>query len=149
MPPAVGLDLEQITRLRLAIARVSRRLRTVAAGPGMTSTQLSVLAAVVRDGPVRLANLATAEGVNPTMLSRIVAQLDGDGLLRRTLDPDDARIAVVNATAAGRRRHETIRQQRTEALAEVVAGLDPRHVRALTDAIPALDELGAHSRTKA
>lgn len=142
MPTVTDLDLEQVARLRLAVARVSRRLRTVPAGQGMTSTQLSVLAAVVRHGPMKLGDLATAEDVNPTMLSRIVAKLDGDGLLSRTSDPDDARVAVVSVTAAGRRRHEKIRHQRTEALAAVLTDLDPDHVRALSAAVPALEALG-------
>ncbi|HEX7354982.1 MAG TPA: MarR family transcriptional regulator [Mycobacteriales bacterium] len=142
MPTATALDLDQVARLRLAVARVSRRLRTVPAGQGMTSTQLSVLSAVVREGPVKLADLAAAEDVNPTMLSRIVAKLDADGLLTRAADPDDARVVVVNATAAGRRRHDRIRQQRTEALAAVLVDLDDEHVRALSAAIPALEELG-------
>lgn len=142
MPTATALDLDQVARLRLAVARVSRRLRTVPAGQGMTSTQLSVLSAVVREGPVKLADLAAAEDVNPTMLSRIVAKLDADGLLTRAADPDDARVVVVNATAAGRRRHDRIRQQRTEALAAVLVDLDDEHVRALSAAVPALEELG-------
>jgi DNA-binding MarR family transcriptional regulator len=148
MPTATDLDLEQVARLRLAVARVSRRLRTVPAGQGMTSTQLSVLAAVVRDGPVKLGDLATTEDVNPTMLSRIVAKLDSDGLLSRTSDLDDARVAVVCATAAGRKRHQKIRHQRTEALAAVLVDLDPDHVRALSAAVPALEELGSALRDR-
>lgn len=143
MPTATDLDLEQVARLRHAVARVSRRLRSVPAGQGMTSTQLSVLGAVVRDGPVKLADLAAAEDVNPTMLSRIVAKLEGNGLLTRSPDPDDARVVVVHPTASGRRRHERIRQQRTEALAAVLVDLDPRHMHALSAAVPALEELGA------
>ncbi len=141
MPVTTSLDLDEVARLRLAVARVSRRLRSVPAGHGMTPTQLSVLGAVVRGGSVRLADLAAGEGVNPTMLSRIVAKLDTEGLLRREADPDDARVAVITVTAAGRRRHERIRQERTEALATVLEGLHARHLRALTDAVPALEEL--------
>lgn len=148
MPTATDLDLEQVARLRVAVARVSRRLRTVPAGQGMTSTQLSVLAAVVRVGPVKLADLAAAEDVNPTMLSRIVAKLDGDGLLTRAADPADARVVVVSATAAGRRRHERIRQQRTDALAAVLVDLDAGHVRALSAAVPALEALGGALRER-
>lgn len=141
MPTSTQLDREQVARLRLAVARVSRRLRSVPSGQGMTSTQLSVLAAVVRDGPIKLADLAAAEDVNPTMLSRIVAKLDADGLLVRTPDLDDARVAVVQSTAAGRRRHQRIRDERTEALTRVLADLDPRLVDRLTAAVPALEEL--------
>ena len=138
----LDLDLEQVARLRLAVARVARRLRSVPAGHGLTPTSLSVLAAVVRGGPVRLADLAASEGLNPTMLSRIVAKLDADGLLRRTTDAAAARAAIVTATAAGRRRHERIRHERTAALGAVLADLDRSHVRALVDAIPALEALG-------
>lgn len=143
MPTSTQLDREQVARLRLAVARVSRRLRSVPSGQGMTSTQLSVLAAVVRGGPVRLADLAAAEDVNPTMLSRIVAKLDADGLLTRTPDPDDARVAVVEATGAGRRRNQRIRDERTQALTRVLAELDPRLVERLTAAVPALEALAS------
>ena len=138
-----GIDLDETTRLRLAIARVSRRLRTVPAGQGMTPTQLSVLAATVRQGSARISELATTEAINPTMLSRIVSKLEAEGLVRRETDPDDARAVSVVATPAGRRRHERIRTERTQALAEVLERLEPHHARALNAAIPAIEELAA------
>jgi DNA-binding MarR family transcriptional regulator len=141
MAVATGIDAAEVTRLRLAFARVSRRLRSVPAGQGLTPTQLSVLAAVVRAGSVRLSELAVGEDLNPTMLSRTVAKLDADGLLTRSPDAVDARAVVVAVTAAGRRRHERIRVERTQALAAVLDTLDPSHVRALVAAIPAIEEL--------
>lgn len=141
MSVATELAAEEVTRLRLAIARVSRRLRSVPAGQGLTPTQLSVLAATVRAGRIKLAELAAAEDVNPTMLSRIVTKLEGDGLLTRDSDPEDARAVVVSATAAGRRRYERIRTQRDQALADVLATLEAAHVRALVTAIPAVEGL--------
>ncbi len=136
-------DVEAVARLRIALARVSRRLRSVPAGQGLTPTQLSVLAAVVRGGTVRLSELAASEDVNPTMLSRVVAKLEADGLLTRTPDGADARAVVVTASTAGRRRHERIRAERTQAVIGVLAGLDADHVRALLAAIPALEELAS------
>src|ERR1700733_9716759 len=85
------LDTEVVEGLRLALARISRRIDRQVAGEGLTRTQLSVLAAVAVHGPLGLGELAEFEGVNPTMLSRIVARLEQDGLIRRQVDPDDRR----------------------------------------------------------
>src|ERR1700684_3339628 len=82
-------------RLRAAIGRLSRRLRPTLAGSGLTPSQTSVLFTVVRAGPVRLSALADIESLNPTMLSRISAQLCEAGLMRRSADPGDRRSAFV------------------------------------------------------
>src|SRR5436305_1965396 len=78
-------------RLRTAIGRLSRSLRTTAAGKaaGLTPTGISLLLNVDRKGPMRLSELAAAEGINPTMLSRIVGDLVGQGLLERSSDEGD------------------------------------------------------------
>jgi len=51
------------------------------AGSGLTPSQTSVLFTIVRFGPLRLSDLAEIESLNPTMLSRITAQLCEDGLI--------------------------------------------------------------------
>src|SRR5947209_14575939 len=99
-PAAPALDLDTAARLRVAIGRLSRRLRTTAAGSaaGLTPTKISVLLTVVRDGPIRLSALAESESLNPTMLSRVIAHLVDAGLLARTSDDGDRRAAWVEAT---------------------------------------------------
>ena len=59
-PVATALDIDTASRLRVAIGRLSRRLRTTAAGSaaGLTPTRISVLLTVVRQGPIRLSELA-------------------------------------------------------------------------------------------
>jgi hypothetical protein len=54
------LDIDTATRLRVAIGRLSRRLRVTAAGSeaGLTPTRISVLLSVDRHGPMRIAELA-------------------------------------------------------------------------------------------
>ena len=100
---APALDIETAARLRTAIGRLSRRLRTTAAGraAGLTPTGISVLLNVDRNGPMRLSELASSEGVNPTMLSRVVAGWSQDGLLERSSDEGDRRAAWVSVTAGG------------------------------------------------
>lgn len=142
-PPAVGGfgDLDTSVRLRAAIAKLSRRLRHTAAGSELTPTDISVLNTIVRRGPLRLAELAAIEAINPTMLSRIAGRLTSRGLIRRIPDPDDRRSARLAATAAGSRMRERIHRERAATLQAPIAGLSARQRSALERALPVLEEL--------
>jgi DNA-binding MarR family transcriptional regulator len=144
--PAPELDRapsaeEPSARLRAAIGKLSRRLRPTVAGSGLTPSQTAVLFAVVRLGSVGLTELADAESLNPTMLSRVTAQLCDAGLIRRSADPEDRRSAFVEATSAGRRMRERIHRERTQALSAHVEELDEAQLEALWRALPVLEEL--------
>jgi DNA-binding MarR family transcriptional regulator len=134
-------EAENSARLRAVIGRLSRRLRPTVAGSGLTASQISVLFTIVRFGPIGLSELATIEGLNPTMLSRITAQLCHSGLILREADSGDRRSANVVATAAGRRIRERIHRERTRALSAHVEQLDSHQRRALWDALSVLEEL--------
>jgi DNA-binding MarR family transcriptional regulator len=129
------------TRLRTVIGKLSRRLRPTVAGSGLTPSQTSVLFTIARLGPLRLSEVAELESLNPTMLSRITAQLCDSGLIKRSADPKNRRSAVVQATAAGRRRRERIHRERTAALGAHVETLDEEQQAALWAALPVLEEL--------
>jgi DNA-binding MarR family transcriptional regulator len=132
---------EPSERLRAVIGKLSRRLRPTVAGSGLSPSQISVLFTVVRLGPIGLSELAGIESLNPTMLSRITAQLCDAGLVVRSADPGDRRQAFVAATAAGRRIRERIHRERTSALSATVEELDERQREALWDALPVLEAL--------
>lgn len=137
-------DAEQVARLRVALARVARALDRRARGGTLTGTQASVLATAAVRGPVRITELAEIEGVNPTMLSRIVGKLEAAGLLARRPDPQDGRAALVEATAEGVALHARLRAERTRLIAEHLAAVpDPAHTAALLAALPALEALAA------
>ena len=63
-------------------------LNDTSTGEDLTPTQYSVLALVRVRGPLGLTELTELEGLNPTMLSRIVKVLDERGLIRRMPDPE-------------------------------------------------------------
>jgi DNA-binding MarR family transcriptional regulator len=134
-------EVDATARLRAVIGKLSRRLRPTLAGSGLTPSQTSVLFTIVRRGPLGLSDLAEIEGVNPTMLSRITAQLCDSGLIRRSPDPEDRRAAVVQATAAGRRMRERIHRERTRALGAHVSELDEHERETLWEALPVLEVL--------
>jgi DNA-binding MarR family transcriptional regulator len=134
-------ELDGSERLRAAIGRLSRRLRPTLAGSGLTPSQISVLFTVVRLGPVGLSELAAIEGLNATMLSRVIAQLSDARLIVRSADPDDRRSAFVAATAAGRRMRERIHRERARALGAHVEQLEEHQRDALWQALPVLEAL--------
>jgi len=125
------------------IGRLSRRLRATRAAreAGLTPTAIAVLLSVVRSGPTRLSELAEAEGINPTMLSRVVAGMVDDGLLERVSDPDDRRAAWVATTAAGRKLAQRMRGERTSAVNRALEALSEEQRQRLEEALPALESL--------
>jgi DNA-binding MarR family transcriptional regulator len=144
------LDEDTAVRLRVAIARLSRRLRPTAAGAaaGLTPSGSSVLLTVVRNGEIRLSELAKAESLNPTMLSRVVADLGSAGLVARVSDSGDRRAAWVTPTAAGRKLAERMRRERTAALNDALGGLDEQDQRLVERALPALEGLAEQLRER-
>jgi len=142
--PRAGEPLEEAARLRTALIRVVRRLQSidVAAGAGFTPTELSLLGAVVRRGPVRSSDLAACEGLHPTMASRLVARLAERGLVYRGPAACDGRSTLVSATAEGHERFDQLRAQRAASLAAALEHLPFDERRALGVALPALEALG-------
>ena len=143
MPVATHPDLEQATRLRHVIGKLHRWLRVTDASSaaGLAPARVSALLNVDRHGPVRLSRLAQDEGVNPTMLSRMVGDLVDLGLFERSSDPADKRAAWVSATAAGSELAARMRNERTEAVNRALAELDPAESALIEAALPALERL--------
>jgi DNA-binding MarR family transcriptional regulator len=136
-PAAPSIDA---TRLRVAIARLSRRLRHHQLA-GLTPTQLSALATVERYGPMRLGDVAAAEGIAPSTLTRLVTALEERAYVERCAVPGDARASTLTITTRGRQILERIRQESTAMLAESLAMLPPAQIEVLAQALPALEQL--------
>ena len=147
-PTLTELDLDTTARLRAVIGRLSRRLRPTptARAAGLTPTSISVLLTVVREGPVRLSDLAEAEGINPTQLSRAIAHLVESGLVERAADEGDRRAAWLRPTAAGRKLTRRIRRERTDALNGALETLDPAERERIVSALGALEHLAEQLR---
>jgi DNA-binding MarR family transcriptional regulator len=128
-------------RLRIAISRLARRLRPTAAAGALTATEVDVLIAADRRGPIRLSDLAVFAGLNPTMLSRLVPRLIGAGLLRRLPDEGDRRVCRVEATSEGRLLLDGVRSERNDVLSAQFQELSPAQLDALLVALPVLEEL--------
>jgi DNA-binding MarR family transcriptional regulator len=85
------------------VLRLSRRLRSERPDSTVSLSALSMLSTLHRSGPMPAARLAQAERLQPQSLSRLIAQLDQDGLIRRRPGKDDRRTLILEITEAGRR----------------------------------------------
>ena len=138
--PAASSPPEMAARLRLSATRLARRLRQES-GAGLTSSQLSALAVIERHGPLTLGALAEHEGVAPPSITRVVARLEGDGLVVRQADPDDRRVARVTLSDRGAALIAESRRRKTAWLTSRITALDPGQRQRLADALDVLDEL--------
>lgn len=135
------MDADGVTRLRGVIGRLARQLNASSTVEGLTPSQASVLGLVVFRGPLSLADLADLEGLNPTMLSRVVGKLMTMELIRRIPDPADLRSASVVSTPAGQETDRRIKAQRAAVVSECVDQLTDHQEQALSAALPALEAL--------
>ncbi len=140
------MDDEGAIRLRRVIIKVARQLNASSTGEGLTPSQASVLGLIVARGPMSLPDLGELEGINPTMLSRVIGRLVEMRLIDRIPDPADLRSVSVVSTAAGRRVDTQIKARRAAAVSQCLELLPAADVVALTDALPALENLAETMR---
>ncbi|MFB4312098.1 MarR family transcriptional regulator [Actinomadura sp. GTD37] len=133
--------------LRISIARLTRRLRTLrppAAGDGgrpLSLTQFAALAAVERHGSMTPRELADHEKVQPPSMTRVIAYLEERGLLVRSPHPTDGRQVMLNATAEGAALLADERRRKEAWLARRLAELTDDERETLRQAAPIIDRL--------
>lgn len=126
-------------RLAFATGRLNRRLRS--AGGGLSHGLLSALATVRSQGPLRLAELAQLESVSAPSTTRLIADLEGKGLVTRAADPADGRAILISITGTGIETIAAARAARAAMIAELFENLDADEVAAITAALPALEKM--------
>ena len=86
--------------LRLAVMRLSRRLRNQRVDTSVTLTHLAALSTLKRHGAMSPGELAGHERVQPPSMTRVVVALEGMGLVTRSPHPTDGRQVVIDLTPA-------------------------------------------------
>ena len=135
-------DLDALAdRLHSSAIHLLRRLRRVDEATGLTAPRLSALSVIVFAGPIRVGELAAAEQVSAPTISRLVGELEREGLVRRTRDGGDGRVQLLEATPAGRELLDTGRRRRVEALVAQLAELDPEERESLARGVEVLERV--------
>jgi DNA-binding MarR family transcriptional regulator len=134
----VGTELP--SRLRLAITRSARRLRQ-AADDGLSPSLTAALATIERHGPLTPSRLAELERIQRPTATRLVTKLDEDGLVLRTPDLDDRRVAHVEITKDGRALLKRLRSRKNAYLAKRMRDLDDEELATLERATEILERM--------
>ncbi len=131
---------ETAARLRRAITRMNRKLRSSSLG-GISPAQASMLASIEKlDGP-SLGDLALAEQIQPPSVTRLVKDMEKAGLITTLADPLDRRSTRVGLTALGRKELGAIRQRKTEFLERKLLALSPSDRRRAEELASFLEDL--------
>ena len=120
-------ELTIATGLHRASMHLARQLRSTRASGALSNSKLMVFGLLQRHGAMTGAGLAAELGIQPQSLTRLLAALEADGLIRRTPDPTDGRQTLIDLTAEGGERLAADLLERRRRLAEAM-------VRVLTPA---------------
>ena len=124
--------IHEFTSLLIASTRSPRQRERLqrALGLSLSETNLGALRLVQRHGPIAVSEVARRLEVDLSNASRQLRALEDEGLVARTADPADRRVARVGITAAGKRV------------------LDRARAIALNDYAVALDDWSARDRAQ-
>ncbi|MDH6699384.1 MarR family transcriptional regulator [Streptomyces griseoviridis] len=139
--PGPGAESGLAAGLRVAVGRVTRRLRQAHAVGDLSLSEVSVLARLAGEGPGSPSALAESERVRPQAMATTLAGLTRRGLVRRTPDAADGRRSIVAVTEEGR---AVLAQRRSASVRRLEAVLDEFSAQdraALAAAVPLLERL--------
>ena len=135
-------------RLHSAAIHLLRRLRREDDASGLPAPQLSALSVIVFGGPITLGDLARAEQVRPPTISKLIVELEAQGLVERAIDPADRRVVRVRATARGTKVLHEGRQRRVAALVASLDSLSLRDRALLARALPVLERIARSAQER-
>jgi DNA-binding MarR family transcriptional regulator len=105
------------------VLRFVRLLKmTVPVEPGLDRSAVLLLIPLLHHGPMRLRDLATAKGADPSTVSRQAAQLVSAGLVSSEADPADGRARRLALTGTGLAACRRMTEARTAAIADALGG---------------------------
>lgn len=140
--PESARALALAAELRVAIGRLSRRMREQTQRGALTWSQQSVLNRLDRDGPATVTALARAEGVRPQSMGATVSILQDGGFVAGKPDPTDGRQTILSLTAAGREMVSAGRAARQGWLFQAIRSeLTPAEQKALAPCVELLERL--------
>jgi DNA-binding MarR family transcriptional regulator len=132
---------ELASLLRPALLRLTRLVRIQRVDMSVTLTQLSAMGTLRKSGPMSAGELAACERVQPPSMTKVLANLEERGLVRREVHPTDRRQAVIEITPAGEALLEEERRSRDAWLTRQLATLTAEERALLQRVIPILEKL--------
>lgn len=131
--------LELASKVRQVVVPLARHIQRTTRDD-FTATELSIIGAVLRHGPIMIGELATRERLSTPTTSKVVAALERARMIERIADPDDRRVCRVQLSQTGSNWIDKTRAARNEWLAERIARLQPDERVALAAAVEVLQQ---------
>jgi DNA-binding MarR family transcriptional regulator len=119
---------------RSALPRLRQRV-TRAVGAGVDFAAFPMLGRIAMWGPLRPSDLSERMGLDLSTVSRRIADLEREGMVRRTPDPEDRRAHLLEVTRKGRRVVQRLRDARSSLLEEALEGWSTEDIRALAESL--------------
>lgn len=127
--------------LRPSLLRLTRLIRNQRVDMSVTLTQISAMATLAKRGPMSAGELASCEKVQPPSMTKVLANLEERGLVRREAHPNDKRQAIISVTDDGVALLQSETRSRDAWLSKRLAELTPDERALLRAAVPVLDKL--------
>lgn len=136
-------SLEVATALHRAAIRLLRTVRIADDETGVSAPKLSALSVLTFGGAQSLTGLARAEQVTSATMSKLVSDLEADGLVAKRVDKEDRRGLRIEVTAKGRALMEEGRKRRLALLNTRIAKLTREERAQLAEASALMMRLAA------
>jgi DNA-binding MarR family transcriptional regulator len=127
--------------LRPSLLRLTRLIRNQRVDMSVTLTQVSAMATLAKRGPMSAGELAACEKVQPPSMTKVLANLEERGLVRRDVHPTDKRQAIMSVTDEGVELLHSETRSRDAWLSRRLAELTSEERALLRSAVPVLDKL--------
>lgn len=147
MPSSRDPSVDDPERIYLFVQHLGRRLREIDAAAGLTPARYSALASLRFHGSRNLGELAVDEQVKPPSMTRLVRDMERDGLVRRSPDPTDGRAVLIELTPPAEAAFAAVRAAKIALVADYLATIAPPARAAIHRAFIALDDLAEPPET--
>jgi DNA-binding MarR family transcriptional regulator len=131
--------------LSLAVVRLTRHLRGRRADAQISLSQLSALATLNLEGEMTPGALAAKERVQPPSMTRVIASLAEQKLVKRAPHPRDGRQVIVSLTDTGRALLADEAIAREEWMTEQLSGLTAAQLEVLREAVVIMKQIVTES----
>lgn len=130
-------------QLSASLSHLNRQLRRELPQSDLSAAGLGLLARLHRDPGVSPTRLASSAGIKVQSLTRLLADLEAGGHIRREADAADRRQSVLSLTNKGRQSLKSEARRREAALANAIAAsLSTPEQALLLQAVQLLDRVG-------
>ncbi len=122
--PENELNLHMIIGLYRSYARLNRNTQRLLSQYNLTLAQFGVLEVLYHLGPMKIGDVIAKTLSTSGNMTVVIKNLVKENWIRRTVDPMDGRISVVQLTETGHQLIETVFPQHLNELDKMLANLD-------------------------